>query len=115
MIRLSALALAAGLAVSGASLAHADGGVTGTWNYQVGTTGAPCALTFTAGRSDRSGDIASAADCDTGLSTVASWRTMGSSLRLISPSGNLVAILRPKDGSYVGKQISGGREITLSR
>ena len=115
MIRLSALALAAGLAVSGASLAHAGGAVTGTWTYQVGTTGTPCPLTLTAGGSDTAGDVTAADNCDSGLSAVGHWRTVGSSLQLISPAGNLVAILRPDGDNYVGNQIGGGRKVALSR
>ena len=115
MIRLSALALAAGLVVSGASLAQADSAVTGKWTYQVGTTGTPCALTFTANTSDSSGDVAAAGDCASGLSAVGHWRTVGSRLQLISPAGNLVAILRPQGDGYAGQQIEGGRKIALSR
>jgi len=115
MIRLSALALAAGLAVSGASLAHAGGAVTGNWTYQVGSTGTPCALTFTATSSDTAGDVASADDCASGLSAVGHWRTVGSRLQLISPAGNLVAVLHPQGDGYAGEQIGGGRKIALSR
>lgn len=115
MIKLSTLALAAGLVASGASLAHADGGLAGKWTYQIGSTGTPCALTFTGSASDTAGDVAPADDCASGLSAVAHWRTVGSRLQLISPAGNLVAILHPQGGGYAGEQIGGGRKIALSR
>jgi len=115
MIRLRTLALAATLVASAASLAHADSAVAGKWSYQVGTTGTPCALTFTASASDTAGDVTSADDCATGLSAVGHWRTIGSRLQLISPAGNLVAILHPQGDGYAGEQIGGGRKIALSR
>lgn len=115
MIRLSALALAAGLAVSCASLAHAGAAVTGKWTYKVGTTGTPCVLTFTAGNSETSGDVTSAADCNDGLYAVGHWSTLGSSLRLTSPSGTIVAVLHAKGDDYVGKPFGGSRKILLTR
>ena len=110
MIKLSAIALAAGLAVTGAALAHADEAVTGNWTYQVGTTGTPCTLTLNA-----EGDIASGENCPGGLARVGHWKAIGSKLQLMSPSGSLVAVLRAKDGGYSGMQIGGGRKVALSR
>lgn len=115
MIRISALTLAAALIASSASLAHADSAVTGKWTYKVGATGTPCALTLTAGTSDTSGDVAPAEDCATGLSTVGHWRTMGSGLQLISPAGDIVAVLHARGDGYAGQQVDGGRKIALSR
>lgn len=111
MIRLSAIALAAGLAVTGASLAHADEpALTGAWTYQVGATGTPCKVTLAEG-----GDVSAADNCPGGLTRLGHWKAVGRSLQLMSPAGNLVAILHAKDGGFSGKQIGGGRSIALSR
>lgn len=86
----------------------------GKWSYKVGVA-APCTLTFTAGTDQTAGDVASGAGCDGGFSAVAHWRQVGTRLNLISPSGDLVAVLNPKDNGYTGQQIGGGRKIALSR
>lgn len=111
MMRLSAIALAAGLAVTAASLAHADEAtVTGAWTFKVGATGTPCKVTL-----EESGDVASGDSCPGGLTRLGHWKSVGRNLQLMSPSGSLVAILHPKDGGYSGKQIGGGRRVALSR
>jgi hypothetical protein len=115
MARLSALTLAAGLAMAAASLAHADGTVTGKWTYKVGATGTPCTLTFTTGSSETTGNIAADSACPTGLAAVGRWRRVGTHLQLMSPSGSLVAILHPDGDNYKGRQIGGGRSIALDR
>lgn len=116
MIRIRTLALAAGLALSATAMAHADQTVTGQWTYKVGATGTPCTVTLKAAAADsRGGDIVTGNKCPGGLAAIGHWRTMGTRLQLMSPSGNLVAILGPKDGGYVGKQVSGGRKVALSR
>ena len=114
MIRLSALALAAGLAVTGASLAHADSAMTGKWNYKVGADDA-CTLTLSSGDRETAGSIAPDANCPGGLTTIAQWRAVGRNLNLLSSSGNLVAVLHPKGDGYTGEQIGGGRKVALSR
>ena len=88
--------------------------MTGKWTYQVGAA-TPCTLTFTAGADQTTGDAAAGAGCADGLSAVAHWRQVGASLNLISPSGDLVAVLRAKGDGYTGQQIGGGRKIALSR
>ncbi len=116
MIKIRTLALAAGLALSAVSMAHADGAVTGKWTYKIGATGTPCSVTLEADANDsRGGNIVSGDKCPGGLAAIGHWRTMGTRLQLMSPSGNLVAVLGPKDGGYVGKQIGGGRKVALSR
>lgn len=111
MIRLSAIALAAGLAVTGASLAHADeAAMTGAWTYQVGSTGTPCTVTLAAGGNVTSGD-----KCPGGLARLGHWKSVGRNLQLLSPSGSLVAILHPKKDGYSGMQIGGGRRVALRR
>jgi hypothetical protein len=116
MNRIKTLTLAAGIALAATSMAHAADGVTGKWTYKVGVTGAACSVTLNAQSADsRSGTVTSAANCPGGLTAIGSWRTMGRRLNLISPSGDLVAILHAKDGNYTGKQIGGGRRVALSR
>lgn len=115
MIRISALALVAGLAVTSASLAHAESPVTGKWNYKVGASAAACTLTLTANDTQTAGDIASGEGCSGGLSAVAHWREVGSKLHLISASGDLVAVLRLKGDAYAGEQVDGSRKVALSR
>lgn len=115
MIKISALTLAAGFAATGALLAHAEAPLTGKWTYKVGTSDAVCTLTLTANGSETAGDVASGEGCIGGLSEVAHWRVAGYNLNLISPSGDLVAVLRQKGDIYVGQQIGGGRKVALSR
>lgn len=115
MFRLSTLAIATGLAVAGASLAQAESPVAGKWNYKVGNSDAACTLTLTANSSETAGDIAASDGCVGGLSAVAHWRVTGSNLNLISPSGDLVAVLHQKGDTYVGTQVGGGRKLALSR
>jgi len=111
---ISTFALAAGVALVGATLAHAESSMAGKWSYKIGVA-TPCTLTFTAGTDQTVGDVASDAGCAGGLSAVAHWRQVGARLNLISPSGDLVAVLSPKGGGYTGQQIGGGRKIALSR
>jgi hypothetical protein len=113
MIRIKTLALAAGLALCAGAAAHADTTVTGKWSYKVGANA--CTLTLTANASGVGGDVAAGDNCPGGLNAVGHWRTSGSRLQLISPSGNLVAILHSKGDGYEGKQVDGGRKIALSR
>lgn len=113
MIRISALAIAAGLAVTGASLAQADSQVAGKWNYKIGNSDAACTLTLSG--TNAAGDVAASDGCVGGLSAVAHWRLSGSNLNFISPSGDMVAVLHQKGDGYVGSQIDSGRKVALSR
>ena len=114
MIRISTLALAAGLAVGAASLAHATPDLVGKWTYKVGTTATPCTVTLSADATGGAGDVTAGEGCPGGLATPARWRTVGTKLNLLTRAGNLVAILHPKGDSYRGRQIGGGRTVVLS-
>jgi hypothetical protein len=116
MNRIKTLTLAAGIALAATSMAHAADGVAGKWTYKVGLTGTACSVTLNAQSNDsRSGTVTPAASCPSGLMSIGHWRSIGHRLSLISPSGDLVAILHAKDGNYTGKQIGGGRRVALSR
>lgn len=112
MTKISAFALAAGLAVTGASLAHADSQLAGKWNYTVGNSAAACTLTLSG--AETAGDVAASDGCAGGLSAVAHWRLSGSSLNFISPSGDMVAVLHQKGDGYIGSQIDSGRKVALT-
>ncbi len=116
MIKISALALAAGLAMTGASLAQAatPTGVAGKWTYKIGSN-TTCSLTLTTNATGSAGDAAPGENCPGGLNAVGHWRAVGSNLHLMSPAGDLVASLHHKGDGYVGRQISGGRKVALSR
>ena len=110
-----AAALAAGFVLAQTAIADTASGPAGTWTYKVGHTDTPCMVTLTTGSDGQAGDITSAKDCPGGLLAIGHWRINGSQLRLMSPSGEIVAILRAKGGNYVGHQFGGGRDIELSR
>ncbi len=107
------LSLAAGLALAGISIAQADTTLAGSWKMTVGSA-APCSLTLTAD-ADNGGAVTSGADCPSGLSAVGHWKTIGSRLELLSPSGDLIASLSLKGDAYEGKRIEDGRKVALSR
>jgi hypothetical protein len=115
MTKLTSLALGAGLALASIGAAHADGAVDGAWKLTVGVNGAPCTLTFAADASGTAGSIAEGADCPSGLNTVSSWKVSGTGIQLYAGTGDLVAWLKPKDGSYVGTRFADSRKLILSR
>lgn len=112
MTKLSALALAAGLAIAGASVAHAADGAAGTYKVKLGSSTNTCNVTLNADVSSTAGTVKS--DCDMGLSKIGNWSSSGSSIKLLSPSGQLVAWVRQKGDAYTGKRITDGRKIALS-
>jgi hypothetical protein len=112
MNKLSAIALGAGLALASISLAHADSAVTGAWKLSVGTQDDPCTVTLNADQ-DSAGSATSNGDCN-GV-YVGHWKTVGSSLQLLSANGTLVAWLKPEGGAYEGKRVSDGRAVALNR
>lgn len=110
MTKVNSLTLGAALALSTVALAHADPAVTGNWKMSVGVNDAPCTLTLA-----DAGAVNANSDCDTGLATISHWKTVGASLQLYSPSGELVAWLKPKGDSFTGTRIADGRKIALDR
>jgi hypothetical protein len=116
MIRLTSLALGAGLALASIGFAQAgDTTVAGAWTLTVGAYDAPCTLTFTPDATGTAGTIASGADCPTGLNAVTSWKTAGTGVQLFAGSDNLVAWLKPKGDTYVGTRFSDNKKLALNR
>jgi hypothetical protein len=114
MTKIRALSVMAGLLLAGISIAHADASLTGTWKMTVGN-GAPCSLSLAADATQTGGTVAQGPECPNGLSAIGEWKTSGTSLQLLSPSGNLVALLKPKGDAYEGKRVEDGRKVALSR
>lgn len=116
MMKLTSLALGAGLAMASIGFAHADGTtVSGAWTLTVGAYDAPCTLTLTPDASGAAGTIASGADCPTGLNAVSTWKTAGNGVQLYSGSGNLIAWLKPKGDALVGTRYSDDKKLALNR
>ena len=114
MTKLTSLALGAGLALASIGAAHADG-VDGTWKLTVGAYDAPCTLTLAPDTTGGAGTVASGADCPTGLNAISTWKVSGNGIQLYSGTGDLVAWLKPKDGTYIGTRFADGRKLALSR
>jgi hypothetical protein len=110
MTKISSLALGAALALSTVAIAHADPAVTGTWKLTVGVNDAPCTLTLA-----EAGNATPSADCGSGLSSIGYWKSVGPSLQLYAPGGELVAWLKPKGEAYAGTRTSDGRRVELDR
>ena len=116
MTRLSALAIGAMLAFSTVALAHADQTIAGTWKLSIGENDAPCTLTLAQGEAADSAGIATpSSDCAGGLNAIGRWKATPAGLQLFSPSGDMVAWLKSKDGAYEGSRISDGRKLALNR
>lgn len=110
MTKISSLTLGAVLALSTVALAHADPAVTGTWKVSVGVNDAPCTLTLA-----DAGDATPSADCGNGLSSIGHWKSVGSSIQLFAPGGELIAWVKPKGDAYTGTRTSDGRRVELDR
>jgi Protease inhibitor Inh len=116
MTRLSALAVGALVAFSTVALARADEAVTGVWKLSVGENDAPCTLTLASDTAmDSSGVATPSGDCAGGLNEIGRWKSTNSGLQLFSPSGDMVAWLKAKDGAYEGSRLSDGRKLALDR
>jgi Protease inhibitor Inh len=102
MTKLTSLALGAGLALASISLAHADPAVTGAWKLTVGVNDAPCTLTLTPDANGSAGQVATGSDCPSGLYTVTAWKTVGPTLELYAPNGELIASFKAKGDTFVG-------------
>lgn len=115
MTRLSALAIGAALAFSTVALAHADPTMAGAWKLSIGENDAPCTLTLAPDETVGTAGIAtSSSDCEGGLNTIGRWKATPTGLQLFSPSGDLVAWLKSRDGSYEGSRLSDGRKLALN-
>ncbi|HEY5339322.1 MAG TPA: AprI/Inh family metalloprotease inhibitor [Rhizomicrobium sp.] len=113
MTKVYSLLLGGTLALGLIGLAHADSAApTGAWKLSTGVNDAPCVITLTNNVAD-AGPVASTGDCNG--TVVGHWKTVGTTLQLSSPTGELVAWLKPKGDAYEGKRISDGRAVALAR
>jgi hypothetical protein len=113
MTKLNSLFLGTIVAVGLIGLAHADSTQpTGAWKLSTGVNDAPCVITLTTD-TDNAGPVASTGDCNG--TNVGHWKTVGSTLQLTTPDGELVAYMKPKGDAYEGKRISDGRVVALAR
>jgi hypothetical protein len=115
MMQLRSLALGALLALSTVALARAEEPVTGAWRLSIGATD-PCSLTLSAdAATPTAGAVAPSSDCPTGLNSIGRWKETANGLQLLSPSGEMVAWLKAKNGSYQGSRLTDGQRLALDR
>src|SRR5215469_15738221 len=115
MTKISALALGALLALSTVALAHAQDSIAGAWKLSIGATD-PCMLTLsTDPATSTAGLVTPSTECPGGLNTIGRWKQTGTGLQLLSPSGDMIAWLRGKDGSYKGSRLADGQRLALDR
>ncbi|MGH6876213.1 MAG: AprI/Inh family metalloprotease inhibitor [Rhizomicrobium sp.] len=116
MTRLGSLAIGALLAFSTVALASAEQPVTGTWKLSVGENDAPCTLTLASDSMIGTAGVASPSpDCAGGLNAIGRWKATASGLQLFSPSGDMVAWLKEKNGAFQGSRLSDGKKLALDR
>lgn len=114
MTKTRSLILGAAVAFATIGLAHADpASVTGTWKLSTGIADDPCTVTLTADTDANGGSAISTGDCSG--TNVAHWRTVGSSLQLLSGNDALIAWLKPDGDAFKGKRIEDGRAVALNR
>lgn len=113
MTKINALFLGTTLALGLIGLAQADPAApTGAWKLSTGINDAPCTITLTSDV-DGAGPVTSTGDCNG--TDVGHWKTVGNTLQLSSPTGELVAWLKPSGDTYVGKRVADGRIVALAR
>ena len=100
------LLIASTFALVAVSAAQADPAA-GTYKLAIGAN-ATCPITLAA-----DGTAAYPADCAQG-GRVARWQAKYNGVELKTASGETVAILKGKDGSYAGTRVADGRALTLS-
>lgn len=116
MTKLSALAIGALIAFSTVAFAGAEEPVTGVWKLSVGENDAPCTLTLvTDSTVSTAGTATPSSDCTRGLDSIGRWKSTPAGLQLYSPSGDMVAWLKEKNGAYEGSRLSDGRKLALDR
>ena len=114
MTRISALAIGALVAFSTVALARAGEPVTGMWKLNVNDD--PCTLTLTADQAvATAGTATPSSDCPGGLNAIGRWKETPNGLQLFSPSGDMIAWLRDKNGSFEGSRLSDGQKLALNR
>jgi hypothetical protein len=116
MTKISAAALGVLLAFSTVALGHAAEPVTGLWKLSIGVNDDPCTLSLAADpASPTAGMVTPSTDCAGGLNTIGRWNETPAGLQLFSPSGDMVAWLKEKNGSYHGSRVSDGQKLALDR
>jgi Protease inhibitor Inh len=98
--------IASTFALVAVSAAQADPAA-GAYKLAIGAS-ATCPITLAA-----DGTAAYAADCAQG-GHVARWQAKFNGVELKTASGETIAILKGKDGSYAGTRVADGRSLTLS-
>ena len=116
MTKISALAIGALLALSTVALAHAEEPVTGAWKLSIGVNDDPCTLNLaTDPANTTAGLVTPSSECAGGLNSIGRWKETPSGLQLFSPSGDMIAWLKQKNGSYQGARLSDGQKLALNR
>jgi|SRR5690348_14892704 hypothetical protein len=116
MTKISAVALGALLALSTVTLARAAEPITGIWKLSIGVNDDPCTLSLAADQaSQTAGVVTPSPDCVSGLNTIGKWKATPTGLQLFSPSGDMIAWLKEKNGSYQGSRLSDGQKLALDR
>jgi hypothetical protein len=95
------------LALTAVSAAHAADATAGSYKLAIGAN-VTCPVTLAA-----DGSTSFAADCAQGAG-VAKWQAKFHAVELKTASGETVALLRGKDGSYTGTRFTDGRSLSLS-
>ncbi|MEI9933069.1 MAG: AprI/Inh family metalloprotease inhibitor [Rhizomicrobium sp.] len=107
MTSFRALLAFSALAVTAVSAAHAADATAGTYKLAIGANAA-CPINLAA-----DGSASFSADCAPGTD-VAKWQAKFHAVELKTSSGETVALLHGKDGSYTGTRFSDGRALTLN-
>jgi hypothetical protein len=107
MTNFRTLLISSAFALTAVSAAHAADATAGAYKLAVGAN-ATCPITLAA-----DGTASSAADCEHGVE-VAKWQAKFNGVELKSASGETIALLHGKDGSYTGTRFADGRALTLS-
>jgi hypothetical protein len=102
---LKLLLTSSALVLAAVSVAQAD--PAGSYKLAIGAN-TTCDITLAA---DRSTSYTGA--CTPGTA-VAHWQARNNSIELSKANGELIAVLKAKDGSYTGKTFEDGRTLTLS-
>jgi hypothetical protein len=106
MSSLRTLLIASSLVFAAVSAAQADPAA-GSYKLAIGSN-ATCEITLAA-----DGSATYTADCAQGAG-VAKWQAKYNGVELKTASGETVAILKGKNGSFAGARFADGRSLTLS-
>jgi hypothetical protein len=107
MTNLRPLLIATAFALTAASAAHAADATAGTYKLAVGA-GTTCPVTLAA-----DGTANFAAAC-TPVAEIVKWQAKFHAVELKTSSGETVALLHGKDGTYTGTRFADGRSLTLN-